>query len=131
MAVGHLRGGMMIEARGARPCQFWQAFENSCDPTNQRPDNGRVTNTVMTDAQIEAALLTIVRQRGPLSSACPSEAARALSPQNWRILMPRVRDVASLLAQSGLLDVSQRGKSLPPQGPWKGPIRVRMPRPKP
>lgn len=84
----------------------------------------------VTDMQIEAALLEIVRQRGPLSSACPSEVARELSPSNWRALMPRVRDVAGQLAQRGLLDISQRGQSVPPLGPWKGPIRVRLPTPK-
>lgn len=80
-----------------------------------------------TDAQIEAALLTLVHRRGPLSSACPSEVARALAPGAWRTLMQRVRDVAGGLAQAGLLDISQRGQSVAPKGPWKGPIRVRLP----
>ena len=80
-----------------------------------------------TDAQLEAAVLTLVRQRGSLSSACPSEVARSLSSNAWRTLMPRVRDVAARLAQAGLLDISQRGQSVPPQGPWHGPIRVRLP----
>ncbi len=80
-----------------------------------------------TDAEIEAALLALVQRRGPQSSACPSEVARALSADAWRMLMPRVRDVASGLAQAGLLDISQRGQSVPPKGPWTGPIRVRLP----
>ena len=92
------------------------------------PDASDATDaTDATDAQIEAALLALVHQRGPLSSACPSEVARLLSSNAWRALMPRVREVAGLLAQAGLLDVSQRGQSVSPHGPWQGPIRVRLP----
>ena len=84
------------------------------------------------DQQIEAALLALIAQRGQHASACPSEVARALSADNWRFLMGRVRQVAGQLAQRGLLDISQGGKSVPcttlPNGPWKGPIRLRMPR---
>jgi len=57
--------------------------------------------------------------------------ARALSPDDWRALMPRVRQVAGQLALRGLLDISQGGQSVSPStlpnGPWKGPIRVRLP----
>ena len=84
------------------------------------------------DEQIEAALLALIVQRGKKSSACPSEVARALAPEDWRDLMPRVRQVAGQLALRGLLDISQGGQSVPatilPNGPWKGPIRVRLPR---
>ena len=82
-----------------------------------------------THTQIEAALLAIVRQRGPTSSACPSEVARALSPHAWRVLMPHVREVAMQLAQRGLLDISQGGQSVVPDGLWKGPIRLRQKNP--
>ncbi|MFN5350472.1 MAG: DUF3253 domain-containing protein [Polaromonas sp.] len=84
------------------------------------------------DPQIEAALLALIAQRGHQASACPSEVARALSPDDWRTLMPRVRQMAGQLALRGLLDISQGGQSVPasslPNGPWKGPIRVRLPR---
>lgn len=83
------------------------------------------------DQQIEAALLAIIAQRGEQASACPSEVARALSPNDWSSLMPRVRQVAGGLALRGLLDISQGGASVSPntlpQGPWKGPIRIRLP----
>ena len=83
------------------------------------------------DEQIEAALLALIVQRGKQSSACPSEVARALAPDDWRDLMPRVRQMAGQMALRGLLDISQGDKSVPatslPHGPWKGPIRVRLP----
>jgi hypothetical protein len=84
------------------------------------------------DLQIEAALLALITKRGQQASACPSEIARQLSPDDWRALMPRVRQVAGQLALRDLLDISQCGSSVStaalPDGPWKGPIRVRLPR---
>ena len=84
---------------------------------------------LLTDSQIAAALLAIVHQRGSTATACPSEVARQMAPQDWRALMPQVRSVASSLAQAGLLEIAQRGKAVSPQGPWRGPIRVRLPAP--
>jgi len=88
--------------------------------------------TQLSDKQIEAALLALIAQRGHRASACPSEVARALSPDDWRVLMPRVRQVAGQLAQRGMLDISQGGQSVSPltlpDGPWNGPIRVRLSR---
>ena len=87
--------------------------------------------TQPTELQIEAALLAMIAQRGEQASACPSEVARVLSADNWRALMPRVRQVAGQLALKGLLDIAQGGQSVSPStlphGPWKGPIRVRLP----
>lgn len=84
------------------------------------------------DQQIEVALLALISQRGEQASACPSEVARALSPDDWRTLMPRIRQVAGQLALQGLLDISQGGKSVSPaslpHSLWKSPIRVRLPR---
>jgi Protein of unknown function (DUF3253) len=88
--------------------------------------------TQPSNAQIEAALLAVIAQRGQQASACPSEVARALTPGDWRALMPRIRQIAGQLALRGVLDISQRGQSVPastlPNGPWTGPIRVRLPR---
>ena len=88
--------------------------------------------TELTDQQIEVALLAIIAKRGDQSSACPSEVARALTLHDWRKLMPRIRQLAGQLAQRGLLDIAQGGQSVTtatlPDGPWKGPIRVRLPR---
>jgi hypothetical protein len=80
------------------------------------------------DSHIESILLEVVQQRGPNSSACPSDVARALSPDHWRALMPRVREAASRLAQQGKIEISQRGQAVSPVGPWTGPIRLRLPR---
>ena len=80
------------------------------------------------DSYIEATLMKLVQQRGLHASACPSEIARALSPEDWRALMPQVRDAASRLAQQGKIEIAQGGKAVSSIGPWKGPIRLRLPR---
>ena len=83
------------------------------------------------DADIEAAILTLVAKRGMQSSACPSEVARALSKSNWRALMPRVRDLAWQLMQLGQLDISQGGVSIAGNARVVGPLRIRLARPPP
>ncbi len=79
------------------------------------------------DTDIAAAVIALVQQRGAQSSACPSELARQLAPRDWRALMPRVRAVASRLAAQGRIDITQGGAAVPAQGPWRGPIRLRLP----
>lgn len=79
-------------------------------------------------ARIEAAVVSVVQQRGPDASACPSDVARALSRDHWRALMPSVRDAARRLAQQGKIEIAQGGKAVSSIGPWAGPIRLRMPR---
>ena len=80
------------------------------------------------DSHIEEALMKLVQQRGLHATACPSEVARALAPQDWRALMTQVRDAASRLAQQGKIEIAQGGKATSSTGPWTGPIRLRLPR---
>lgn len=82
----------------------------------------------LSDAAVEAAVLGLVRERGSAATACPSEVARALAPDGWRPLMQRVREVASVLAERGEIEITQGGRAVPPCGPWKGPIRLRLPK---
>ena len=81
---------------------------------------------MVTDVDIEAAMLCLIAQRGPKSSACPSEVARALLPDGWRALMPRVRATALLLQRRGLLDISQGGVLVTNLDELRGPIRIRQ-----
>lgn len=81
---------------------------------------------MLTNPQIEAALLAMVAQRGQTASACPSEVARQLQNEAWRALMPRVRQVAAELAKRGEIIITQRGETVTPTGPWVGPIRIKI-----
>lgn len=75
----------------------------------------------VTDAMIAAAICRLcARTRG---SICPSEAARACA-DDWRALMPRVREVAGTLAAAGVIEVLQSGEVVTPSA-VVGPIRLR------
>ena len=77
-----------------------------------------------TDTQVRAAIDALLGQRDPAATICPSEAARALEPGNWRPLMSQVRAVARLMAQEGVLEIRQHGCTVAPDGPLRGPIRL-------
>lgn len=77
-----------------------------------------------TDEQLRAAISSLLDAREPPATICPSEAARALAPDDWRRLMPRVRAVAVAMAEQGLLSIRQGGQVLPPDAPLRGPIRL-------
>lgn len=78
------------------------------------------------------ALRRLARERGGQASLCPSEVARQLAAEageaHWRALMPVVRTAASTLALAGEVEVLQRGQPQSPDGPWHGPIRIRLAR---
>ena len=83
-------------------------------------------NEAPSSAEIEAAMLKLIAQRGENASACPSEVARALASHTWRELMPQVREAAVRLRGQGLLDISQSGVSVTPDQGLRGPIRIRQ-----
>lgn len=72
----------------------------------------------------------ILRQtaaRGPGSSICPSEVARALAPEEtWRSLMTPVRHAALRLQQEGRVEILRKGKPVPAEE-VRGVIRLRAP----
>jgi len=77
-------------------------------------------------AAVRAAILETLAARRPGATICPSEAARALSP-DWRGLMPAVRRAAAELAAEGRVSVRQRGEPVDPAAAT-GPIRIGPPR---
>ncbi|QFT79779.1 hypothetical protein FIU89_04085 [Roseovarius sp. THAF27] len=72
----------------------------------------------MTDDEIAEELMRLARARGAGKTFCPSEAARVLS-EEWRDLMPRVREVAAGLP----LVATQKGVAVDPVEAT-GPIRL-------
>lgn len=81
----------------------------------------------VTPAHIRQVITELLQSREPPATICPSEAARALAPDGWRALMPRVREVAIALAREGQLDIRQGGQNVAPDGPLRGPIRLGRP----
>jgi hypothetical protein len=70
---------------------------------------------------IRAAILDLALQRAPDRSFCPSEVARALSP-DWRKLMPQIRATAAEMPE---ILATQKGQPINPLTA-KGPIRLRL-----
>ncbi|MCS7477653.1 DUF3253 domain-containing protein [Umezawaea endophytica] len=77
------------------------------------------------EERLEAALLALAEHRSP-GTTCPSDAARAVGGAEWRDLMDRTREIARDLARRGAVEITQRGEVLDVDGPWRGPIRVRL-----
>ena len=78
--------------------------------------------------RLESAMLALAELRGPDSSTCPSDAARAIGGENWRELMDEARRIARELAKSGQVEITQRGEVLDPDTAWRGPVRIRTAR---
>jgi hypothetical protein len=76
--------------------------------------------------RLRAAILALAQHRGPNSSICPSDAARAVGGVDWRELTAQSRSIAFALARDGDVDITQRGAVLDPDRPARGPIRIRI-----
>lgn len=74
---------------------------------------------------IEQTMLRLLAARDTDASICPSEVARALDQDDdtWRALMPSVRIVAARLAQTQVIDITQRGHAVD-IAEASGPVRL-------
>ena len=99
--------------------------------TDGTPDLNRrlIRNTPYRDWYEQAvrwdeAILAMLDERAPESSICPSEVARRVAPDGWRTHMDDAREAARRLARQGAVRITQRGKTLDPDGPFRGPVRI-------
>ena len=76
------------------------------------------------DSAIREELLRQVEARGVDKSICPSEVARALSPE-WQSLLGRIRLVAIALSVERRIDILRKGKPVQPEA-VHGVIRLRL-----
>lgn len=81
----------------------------------------------MSDHEIDRTILDLIAARGPSKTACPSEVARELAPQDWRPLMEAVRQRARKLASEGQLEITQGGTVVDATAAFHGPVRLRLP----
>ena len=56
----------------------------------------------------------------------PAEVAKALQPEQWQRMMPKVRGVALGLMRQGRLTITKKGKAIDPNA-FRGVIRLRLP----
>lgn len=75
-------------------------------------------------ARWEEAILEMLDERAGSASICPSEVARRVEPETWRGHMEEARDAARRLARRGEVAITQRGKVLDPNEPWRGAVRI-------
>ena len=74
----------------------------------------------MTSAR--SATLALLEDRPPDASICPSEVARAISPDGeWRKAMPTVHAAIDALLREGLVRISWKGNGLDCR---TGPYRI-------
>lgn len=81
---------------------------------------------------IEAAILEKLSAVDPKGtngkSIEPSEIAKALQPEQWRRMLPKVRAVALGMMRQGRLTITKKGKPVDPNA-VKGVTRLRFPTP--
>lgn len=77
------------------------------------------------DDELERTILSLLDDRAPTATICPSDAARAVgTPEEWRSLMDPARDAARRLVEAGEVVITQRGQVVD-QATATGPIRIR------
>lgn len=76
------------------------------------------------DRQLELTIIDLLDRRATGSTICPSDAARAVDPENWRDLMEPARRAARRMVAEGLVEITQGGTVIDPSTA-KGPIRIR------
>lgn len=77
------------------------------------------------DERLEAAILGLLADRSRGATICPSEAARAVDPTDWKKLMEPARRAARRLVVAGRVEITQGGRTVDPSTA-RGPIRVRL-----
>lgn len=78
------------------------------------------------DSRIVSAIFELLHSRAADATICPSEVARTVQPDNWRPLMPEVRNVAARLAAENRIDVRQRGAVIELTAETRGPVRLSL-----
>ncbi|MEM1086102.1 MAG: DUF3253 domain-containing protein [Pseudomonadota bacterium] len=75
---------------------------------------------------VTQAILDLAHVRGIGKTICPSEAAKAVSSENWRKLLPEVRASAIRLAVAEKISIYRKGKPVDPLN-FKGVYRLGLP----
>lgn len=73
------------------------------------------------DRRLERTIVELLA--GRKGSICPSEAARSVSPDDWRGLMEASRAAGRRLAGQGIVEFTQRGRRVDPDTA-RGPVRL-------
>ena len=73
--------------------------------------------------RLAAAMRTLLRNREPMSTICPSDAARVVAGDRFRSAMDDARRVADELRRAGLVRTTRAGEEVDPLTA-RGPLRI-------
>jgi len=77
------------------------------------------------DAELERTILSLLEDRAPSWTICPSDAARAVgTADSWRSLMGPARTAARRLVEAGEVVITQGGEVVD-LDTARGPVRIR------
>jgi hypothetical protein len=107
-----------------RRIQWRKKWERDWDQVRYCSDGCRRHKITDVDRSLEAAIRELLASRAASSTICPSDAARAVRPDDWRPLMEPARAAARRLVAAGEVDITQGGHVVDPSTA-KGPIRIR------
>lgn len=112
-----------------REITWRKKWERTWDQVKYCSEACRRSKTGDLDEALELAILTLLKSRvaqsGRATTICPSEAARAVAPDNWNPLMDRTRNAARRLVARGTVEITQGGRAVDPSRA-KGPIRIKL-----
>ena len=107
--------------------EWRKKWERSWDGVKYCSDACRKRKSSVAAGGFEADILQLLSARARGATICPSEVARARSPEGeeWRALMEPVREAARRLVAQGRVVITQKGHEVDPSTA-KGPIRIRL-----
>jgi len=107
-----------------RRIEWRKKWERDWDSVRYCSQSCRRHGVSAVDLRLEATIRDLLSKRAATSTICPSDAARAVSPDDWRDLMEPARRAARRLVAAGEVDITQGGQVVDPSTA-KGPIRIR------
>lgn len=111
-------------ARCGREIKWRKKWERNWDAVKWCSTACRQRGLTELDRSLEAMIIHLLQQR-PRTTICPSEAARAVQPEQWSDLIEDSRCAARRLVATGAIDIVQKGIVVDPSAA-KGPIRLRL-----
>ena len=105
--------------------EWRKAWAKNWDEVRYCSDACRKRKVRPVDREREAAIVSLLEKRAGGATICPSEAAKVVSPDDWRDLMEPARCAARRLVAAEHVVITQKGRIVDPSTA-KGPIRIRF-----
>lgn len=107
-----------------RTIEWRRKWANNWDDVKYCGSACRKRGVKTSDESLETEILRLLDARDPGKTICPSEAARAVFPDDWQGRMEDARRAARRLVDKGEIEITQSGRAVDPSTA-RGPIRLR------